>query len=838
MAVILNRGMTRTAAAEPSFPLRSTTVEVAQTGLITRMIGPSNQAVNTINLGYQGDDGVTYIRIKPWISAETLEANYIASLVFYNEKTTVTKSYDLQREGSEFLLPIPKAITEPGGNYQIFLAFKERLEGGSSGSGVVGTEDDPAYREVFVSQAFKGAVNTSSGYQFVKDFDWTTHIYDYEKGVVQVGDRLWTGSNPYETTIVLGGIKSGTNVDDIVVHSEEGITITNKELIDAKTLKITIEIEEDSTLSQLDDIIIEYPVNFSAQLDSSKVFAQKPSIDIKYDASTLQVTSENKSLGMKLDAYVTPINLTNLRELRGTTSKYTIFSKDSRTYICPALNNVCWIPVGITSSPGVWNVSFICKDDSNIYYTDVLKLSVVDNVLTKESLNSDTVYSVMQSIDGTNLYDVNEQALYLIDDGSGSGKLNHTKDTINRAIGWVAGVYDSVSADDLSAIIVNVPTMQSTLNTTVSNVTELTTKVGTLETENAQRILDIAALDARITESDTTALEARISDAEADISEINNELTKVEAKASKNEGNITQLQAEDVIIKNNITGLGTRVSTNETAIAQINRIITEDLKETDSKLQSEINMNKASCESLRSDIDVINQKTIPTINKTLEEYGKAHGNYLELLNFEEDRARNAEHALEQSIEQEKNRALGVESSLSKTINDEISRSTAEDNALKGRVSANEENINTLQKGLADETKNRLEAEGKIQGNVSNLQNIASDHNTAITNLQTNVSNIQNSKNYVKNDYAEGVIKPVVSKIVLIQSKTITELAAMVDVPHETNEEINAFKQELIEKGIITLEDDINNIPAESVYDTLKLKNKIEANTLYLLSEEE
>ena len=171
MAVILNRGMTRTAAAEPSFPLRSTTVEVAQTGLITKMIGPSNQIVNTINLGYQGDDGVTHVRIKPWIGAETLEANYIASLVFYNEKTTVTKSYDLQREGSEFLLPIPKAITEPGGNYQIFLAFKERLEGGGSGSGLVGTEDDPAYREVFVSQAFKGAVNTSSGYQFVKDFD-------------------------------------------------------------------------------------------------------------------------------------------------------------------------------------------------------------------------------------------------------------------------------------------------------------------------------------------------------------------------------------------------------------------------------------------------------------------------------------------------------------------------------------------------------------------------------------------------------------------------------------------------------------------------------------------
>lgn len=839
MAVILNRGMTRTAAAEPSFPLRSTTVEVAQTGLITKMIGPSNQAVNTINLGYQGDDGVTYVRIKPWISAETLEANYIASLVFYNEKTIVTNSYDLQREGSEFFLPIPKAITEPGGNYQIFLAFKERLEGGSSGSGAIGTEDDPAYREVFVSQAFKGAVNTSSGYQFVKDFDWTEHIYDYEKGVIQIGDRLWTdkGSNSYETTIILGGIKSDTNKDNIVVHPVEGITITNKELIDAKTLKITIKIEEDSTLSQLDDIIIEYPVNFSAQLDSSKVFAQKPSIDIKYDASTLQVTSENKSLGMKLDAYVTPINLTNLRELRGTTSKYTIFSKDSRTYICPALNNVCWIPVGITSSPGVWNVSFICKDDSNIYYTDVLKLSVVDNVLTKESLNSDTVYSVMQSIDGTNLYDVNEQALYLIDDGSGSGKLNHTKDTINRAIGWVAGVYDSVSADDLSAIIVNVPTMQSTLNTTVSNVTELTTKVGTLETENAQRILDIAALDARITESDTTALEARISDAEADISEINNELTKVAEKASKNEDNITKLQGEDTTIKNSITRLGGRVATNETNIGIINQAI-NDLKNVDTQLDTRIGANAASCNSLRSDIDYITNHSIPLINQALADNANAHSNYTELLNAEIARASREETRIEGLLTDEVARAKEVENSLDTKITDEITRATEIEKALESRVSTNEGNIGTLQNELKAEAQTRLDADAAIQTNLDTLNTSSAEHTIAITNLQTDVTNIQNNKNYIKNDYAEGVIKPVVSKIILIQPKTIIKLAEMVDVSHETEEEINIFKQELIDAGIITADDDTNNINSEVVYETLKLKNKVEANTLYLLSEEE
>ena len=540
---------------------------------------------------------------------------------------------------------------------------------------------------------------------------------------------------------------------------------------------------------------------------------------------------------MKLDAYVTPINLTNLRELRGTTSKYTIFSKDSRTYICPALNNVCWIPVGITSSPGVWNVSFICKDDSNIYYTDVLKLSVVDNVLTKESLNSDTVYSVMQSIDGTNLYDVNEQALYLIDDGSGSGKLNHTKDTINRAIGWVAGVYDSVSADDLSAIIVNVPTMQSTLNTTVSNVTELTTKVGTLETENAQRILDIAALDARITESDTTALEARISDAEADISEINNELTKVAEKASKNEDNITKLQGEDTTIKNSITRLGGRVATNETNIGIINQAI-NDLKNVDTQLDTRIGANAASCNSLRSDIDYITNHSIPLINQALADNANAHSNYTELLNAEIARASREETRIEGLLTDEVARAKEVENSLDTKITDEITRATEIEKALESRVSTNEGNIGTLQNELKAEAQTRLDADAAIQTNLDTLNTSSAEHTIAITNLQTDVTNIQNNKNYIKNDYAEGVIKPVVSKIILIQPKTIIKLAEMVDVSHETEEEINIFKQELIDAGIITADDDTNNINSEVVYETLKLKNKVEANTLYLLSEEE
>ena len=64
MAIIL-RGAAKTAAAEPSFSLRTTTVEVAKTGLISKITGPSNESINVVNLGCQGDHNVSELRIKP-----------------------------------------------------------------------------------------------------------------------------------------------------------------------------------------------------------------------------------------------------------------------------------------------------------------------------------------------------------------------------------------------------------------------------------------------------------------------------------------------------------------------------------------------------------------------------------------------------------------------------------------------------------------------------------------------------------------------------------------------------------------------------------------------------
>ena len=85
-------------------------------------------------------------------------------------------------------------------------------------------------------------------------------------------------------------------------------------------------------------------------MDANNQYAQKPAIQVKYDQSSLTIVSANKSLGMKLDSYVTPIDLTRLYNLDTTTEKYTIFSKDDKTYICKAQNEICWIPVGVTNN--------------------------------------------------------------------------------------------------------------------------------------------------------------------------------------------------------------------------------------------------------------------------------------------------------------------------------------------------------------------------------------------------------------------------------------------------------------------------------------------------------
>lgn len=166
MAVIL-RGGTPNPQANSGFPLRSSIIEINKDGSV-KLLSTENKQISALNLGYQGDHRVTQLIVKPWISATTLNPVYEACLVFYNEKEKETYTATLTPSGSEYTYNIEDVITQYGGNFQVFFVLKERLESGTSGVGVAG---EPAYREVFISEGFKGAIDMNSGYQFMNNFD-------------------------------------------------------------------------------------------------------------------------------------------------------------------------------------------------------------------------------------------------------------------------------------------------------------------------------------------------------------------------------------------------------------------------------------------------------------------------------------------------------------------------------------------------------------------------------------------------------------------------------------------------------------------------------------------
>lgn len=462
-------------------------------------------------------------------------------------------------------------------------------------------------------------------------------------------------------------------------------------------------------------------------------------------------------------------------------------------------------------------MSFIGESVDKLYFTDVLKLSVVDNVLTRESLNSDTIYTVMQSVDGLNLYDSNDTALYLIDSGYGSGKLSYTKDVIDQAIGWVTSV-DDISISGLRLAVEKTPELQSSINTLTTdlntvngNISNINTQISNLQKKDNELILQLEELDDKIQASDTTALDERLTTAEGKITSIESDLNTAEGKIATNERNIIGLQAAD-------TTLNRRVTNNETSINNINTEIAA-IKNQDQIQDIKINQNKAASELLRSEIDFLNTSTIPTINQqigainnTLEDHSKTHGNYLELLTNETERSIGKDVALENEINSEKDRAKKAEEDLDT------------------KIETNKTNVSGLQSGL--QTTNTR---------VSSLELTTAAQSGDISRLTNDIDEIQNDKTYIKNNFVDGAFddKPYVARIVLIQHMSIQDVAQMAKVPYETADQQAAFRNELINANIIKEDTNLNQpLFAEQVIEILRFKQATEKNTLYLIQEEE
>lgn len=91
---------------------------------------------------------------------------YQPVLIFYDEINKNTETYSMSFVESKFYLDVPDTITKVGGNYQIHFVLKERMDSSTEG-GYVGAEDDPAYREIFISESCKGAVDSGSGFSLL-----------------------------------------------------------------------------------------------------------------------------------------------------------------------------------------------------------------------------------------------------------------------------------------------------------------------------------------------------------------------------------------------------------------------------------------------------------------------------------------------------------------------------------------------------------------------------------------------------------------------------------------------------------------------------------------------
>lgn len=149
-------------------------------------------------------------------------------------------------------------------------------------------------------------------------------------------------NNTYTTTVYLGGLLEETTIDEISITVPEGqLEIVESPTLTTKTLVTTVKLIDSSITnieSLLDQVEITYPVEFSATVSDRA--AQKTPIKITHTASIIAAT-ENSNLGMKLDAYVTPVDVSGLINIATpiealTTTKYIIFAKDNVRYVCEA----------------------------------------------------------------------------------------------------------------------------------------------------------------------------------------------------------------------------------------------------------------------------------------------------------------------------------------------------------------------------------------------------------------------------------------------------------------------------------------------------------------------
>ena len=750
---------------------------------------------------------------------------YRPVLIFYDEINKNTETHAMSAIESKFYFDVPQSITRTGGNYKIYFVLKERVDKQEGAGGYVGVEDDPAYREIFISQACDASVDSKSGYTLLSsNFDFDTQIYDYEKGYIFSSNWLnpVEENNEYVTYIYLPGLKDGVEEDDVQFVTPNGVTITrhsigglvypnltptdptpdsgddgngsletededsvgsgyipdtdpekpfenpslsNKYLIYAATLDSTV------TPDVLENIQVVYPVTFDFQGDESKSIAQKPFIKVVHEPNTVSVT-DNTNLGIKMDAYVTAIDVTGMRNVPKDTKKYVIFSKDGNTVVCRAYNDAyCWIPTIVTGQAGTWEVSFAARGTDNsehtsyTYYTGILKLPVLDTALTRFDLNTSTSYRAITDVDGKTLYDEKSFALYAMTDASTDAKLSHTASVIDESITWVGEL--RASYPDAVALT----TLVTSFDTVVSNQVAVNTKLANLESTDGLFRDSISLL---------TANDEAISSEIESIHEIIDGLEETQS--------LERLDAHDEIL----AGIAEDIDA---------------LQKKDASIESSINSNKKDITALESSIDEVDSKYDKEV-KDIKGVLSDHKFDIEQLEGETTHLRGRVVTLEDNVSaniknliEETAQRAAADTELNTKINNEISRATESENIIaSGLANTNEElaalttevrnNNTTITNRVAAEEAARASADRALDNRTSILESTTKVQSSEISGLISRVDGIDTDKTIIRNDYTKGRMKTVVAKIIVLEPKSIDDIAVMVEVPYSTEAEQN------------------------------------------------
>lgn len=454
-------------------------------------------------------------------------------------------------------------------------------------------------------------------------------------------------------------------------------------------------------------------------------------------------------------------------------------------------------------------MSFVGKTEGYIYYTGVLKLPVIDNVLFKQDITTDSVYSAVQDSYPSYLYDSNNYALYAMSEDQSTVTLEYPGRVINKAIGWAHGMSEQYKVEDITTKIESIDDLQAnfssletefdTLAEKVNNadvtdmredVTELQGNVTTLQ----GNVASLSAKDVELAGS-IQSLKEQLED--ADVTVLTNRVTTVEGQITTIQGSLTITQTNVSQLQGTTNRLGTRLDAAEIEI--------DGLKTADVEINSKVFTNQGKINVLEPKVAAL-EGQVAVINQTIEPYKS----YADLIQNEiADRA-----AADQNLQNQLDSEITARQTADTT---ETNARQAADAMLQSNIDSLSETVTTnkeltdtqieeLSRSIQDETSTRETADANLQSSINTLDTTVSSHTTAIDKNTTDITQLKKDQTVVRNDYISGEPKTIVASIVFI-------------VPQG-------------EKGTD------NYKTAEDVYNDMVSAGTIDANTLYLIQEEE